>query len=381
MRSTPHITRLTLILIVCLSAVLAAAPAAVAVVEAQDAPSATITRTAFEFERNGVNFFIDLNVANMQGQDVIVGLWFLDSNDDYLGNAGWGDDYEDSAGNLAVWEHIEPCCAITEYSRANAGTIAFFVPYSEFPSVDYDYTYTPYVSVQAAESGEQLGYAWFDDSLRVLGSEDDPVGYQVWLSIRSLRVNDVQEDGFLEDGIDELMLTYTMTEVTGDGYTGGFDMYAWANNVDQGDIVSDQEFPWLYVDTVATSDVVLWMELVEVDDYSGAQQYIGAVNAMLGTVSLVTTPLKLAPPYAAGITLASWISGVADITVNIIALLDPNDPLGAPQLVLEPNNLRGIAEYDDGWYSSWEFWSDNNYNYEVEYSVFALPYYRHRPVE
>jgi hypothetical protein len=346
---------------------------------AQDTRSADITRIDYEFERSGVRFYVDADLYNMRSQAAFVTIWFVDSGNNYLANAGNGSDYEDSQGNLSVWDVVNPCCDSTEYSRANGHTIDLFVPYSQFPSVDYDYTYRAYVNIQAKSDNATLAEGWLDQPIQVNGA-DDPYGYQVWLSIRGITVTNIQEDGFLEDGADEPMLTYSLGEVTADNYAGAFDAYVWADTVHTGDQVGSDPFSWVYVDVAANSAVVMWIELDEIDDYSAAQQYIGAVNGILGTLSLVTTPFKLAPPYAAGITIAAFISGMADLTVNLIALLDPNDVFGSPQEVMVPDNLRAIAATGDPWDSWYRFYNDN-YDYTVNFSVFVLPYYRQRPAD
>jgi hypothetical protein len=308
---------------------------------AQDTRSADITRIDYEFERSGVRFYVDADLYNMRSQAAFVTIWFVDSGNNYLANAGNGSDYEDSQGNLSVWDVVNPCCDSTEYSRANGHTIDLFVPYSQFPSVDYDYTYRAYVIIQAKSDNATLAEGWLDQPIQVNGA-DDPYGYQVWLSIRGITVTNIQEDGFLEDGADEPMLTYSLGEVTADNYAGAFDAYVWADTVHTGDQVGSDPFSWVYVDVAANSAVVMWIELDEID--------------------------------------AAFISGMADLTVNLIALLDPNDVFGSPQEVMVPDNLRAIAATGDPWDSWYRFYNDN-YDYTVNFSVFVLPYYRQRPAD
>ncbi len=345
-----------------------------AVLHAQDKRSAEVIRVDYEFERNGVRFFVDLNAYNLANQDVDVFLWFVDSGNEYLGNAGWDDSLEDTQGNLVVQETIRPCCDTAEFSRANGYTVGLFVPFNAFPSVDYDYVYTPFVVVRAASDDTELTRYLADELIRVLGTED-PVGYQVWMSIRGITAYDIQEDGFLEDGQDELVLTYDLAEVTGDGYWGSSNMYAWSGVMSTGQTTGPDEFPWVYIDSVASSQVWAGFVFTEVDDYSGAQQYVGAVNAAIGGVALVTYPFTLAPPYAAGIALAGFVSGIADVAVNLVAFLDPNDTFGDPVTTLKPANLQAIAATGDAWDDYYDF-SGDSYHYRVNYSVYVQPYYR-----
>ena len=368
-KSLPRIAWIIIILIS--AALLSGSP-----LHAQDSRRAEVTRVDYEFERNGIRFYIDFDIYNMRDQDVQVLLWFLDSGDEFLGDGGWDDEYSDSQGNIVVKDVVRPCCDTAEYSRANGYTVGLFVPFNRFPSVEYDYTYTPLVVIRAASDNAELARYWSDEAIRVLGTEA-PVGYQVWLSIRGITAHDIQEDGLLEDGEDELLLTYGLAEVTADGYWGSSNMYAWSNIMRTGQTIGPDDFPWIYIDAVASSQVWAGFIFTEVDDYSGAQEYIGLVNASLGGLALVTTPLTLAPPYAGGIAIATFISGVADITINVIALLDTNDSFGDPVTELTPSNLRGIAATGEPWDDYYTFYSDDH-RYTVNYSIYIEPYYRHQ---
>lgn len=364
---------------VAIALVLASAGPLPAPAHAQGSPSATIDRVRYEFEQTGIRFYVDVTVDGERDQDVLVGVWFLyDDSEEYAYNAGPDDEYESQSGSLVTSTLVRPCCDNTVYRREDGSSIDLFIPYNAFPSATYDWAYVPMVAVQSKGSGDFLATeALWDEPITVVGS-GDPLGHVVWLSVRSMQVVEMQESG-LFDSPDEIMLLYTLNEVTPDGYLRAYDMHAWGvYDMTEGETYDADYFPWLQIDAWSGSSVWASLVLTEVDNYEAAQEYIGLVNATVGGVGLVTFPFALNPAVAAGIGIAAFISGVADITINVIALLDTDDVFGDMAQEFTPDRVRALGASGETWDNTYRLTGDD-YDYRVTVSVFVQPYYQHRP--
>jgi hypothetical protein len=354
-------------------------PDSLQVAQAQE-PSVDISNFAVRFDTNGVTYAFDASFDNLVEVELQVVVWaWNDSGETYLYNETGDDEYTtDETGLLYGLIEVEPTFT-PDYQEE----IEVFIPYDQFPFVDYDYTYDPVVIIDTVISKERLLVERMSNhTVRVFG-EEDPYGYRAFLSIREITVHDAVEDGLF---VDEILFIYQLSETTGEWdqpeLAGNefklyeFDMQADAGTMDKGDVIPPEAFRWLEVYVLAERDLWVSFTLTEVVDNEAALEYAGLLNEFVAGGATLAAPFVMSNPVGAmGVAIAAAAATIFNIGVNIYNLLDEATIIGESHERITPAQLAGMYEDDTTWDRTYRF-SDGDFDYEVVVSVYLWPYLR-----
>lgn len=347
-------------------------------VQAQENDDIEINDFKVRFGADGVTYFIDASFDNLVEVDLQVVVWaWNESGESYLYNESGDDAYTSDSGLLYGLTEIEPT-----YTPDYREEIEIFVPYDQFPVVDYDYLYDPVLIIDTVIGRERLLVDRMSNhTVRVHGSEAY-YGYRAFFSVREITVHDAVEDGLF---VDEILFIYQLSESTGEWDLASasnefkvyeFDLQADYGTMDKGDVIGSGAFRWLEVYVLADHDLWVSFTLDEVVDNGAALEFASTLNGVVAGVATVGAPFVVSNPVGA-MALAVAAAGATLINVGVLVfdLFDEATSIAELHERITPAELATMAANDSTWDRTYRF-EDGDYDYEVVVSTYLWPYLR-----
>ena len=95
-------------------------------------PIANIYNVISSLESNGIRYTFTLDIDNLKGETVRVGLWLRDTNDNLISHAGSNSDYKDPSGYVTAQKNATP-----RYDGSRWSNFSLYIPFSELPTGSY----------------------------------------------------------------------------------------------------------------------------------------------------------------------------------------------------------------------------------------------------
>ena len=233
---------------------------------------AAIQGISYQFEEAGLRMFVDFEVNGYAGQNVDVYAWFrAASSDEVLINPLEDETYSNADNQLRTAIRTEACCEQTVYTNAE-----LYIPYNQFPSPDYRYRYYPQIQIVVNDDEVLTTRHFTNQQIEVLGDEN-PVGYIVQMNFPRLYVHEVYAGVSLGYRWDDVLVVYGMHEIDRHGTLVPGDQSYWTESVfprnrysPNGDAV--------YLDVLATSNLVVDLELWSLANIDATQDYIDGLK-------------------------------------------------------------------------------------------------------
>lgn len=342
-------------------------------------PNVEVNDFNIRFDNNGVTYVIDASFDNLVEVELEVVVWaWNESGDSYLHNETGDEDYTNASGLLYSRVYVEPT-----YTPDYREEIEVYIPYDQFPYVDYDYLYDPVITIADIATRETLySRRKSNHEIRVHG-EEGAYGYRAFLSIREITVHDALEDGLF---VDEILFIYQLSETTGEWdnleVAGNefklyeFDMQADYGTMDKGDVIDAGAFRWLEVYVLAERDLWVSFTLNEMVDNEAALEYASTLNSFVAGGATLAAPFVLSNPVGAmGLAIAAVAATIFNIGVNIYNLLDEATTIAESHERITPAQMANMAANDTTWDRTYRF-EDGDFDYEVVVSAYLWPYLR-----
>lgn len=344
------------------------------------APAIELNAFAVRFDTNGVTYVVDASFDNLVEVDLEVVVWaWNESAEVYLYNETGDEEYTtEESGLMYTRVNIEPT-----YTPDYREEIELYLPYDQFPYLDYDYAYEPVVIIDNARTDERLFVQRMSNhEVRVYGTEG-AYGYRAFMSVRGITVHDPVEDGVFQGAPDDILFLYQLSESTGDWEQGGtefklyeFDMQADAGTMEGGDVIPATAFRWLEVYVLADRDLWVSFALTEVVDNELALEYAGTLNEFVAGGVTLGAPFVISNPGGAmGLAIAATAATIFNIAVNIYDLLDEATTIGESHESISPAQMAQMYTNDSTWDRTYRF-NDDDFDYEVVVSTYLWPYHR-----
>ena len=342
-------------------------------------PDIELNDFSVRFDTNGVTYVIDASFDNLVEVDLEVVVWaWNETGESYLYNETGDEEYTNSSGLLYSRAYIEPT-----YTPDYREEIEIYIPYDQFPYVDYNYIYDPVITIANIATRETLYSGRMSNhEIRVYG-EEGAYGYRAFLSIREITVHDALEDGLF---VDDILLIYQLSETTGEWdeleVAGNefklyeFDMQADFGTMDKGDVINSGAFRWLEVYVLAERDLWVSFTINEVVDNETALEYAATLNSFVAGGATLGAPFVISNPVGAmGLAIAAAAATIFNIGVNIYNLLDEATTIAESHERISPVQMAQMATNETTWDRTYRF-SDGDFDYEVVVSAYLWPYLR-----
>lgn len=354
---------------------------------AQSQPAAQISDLVYEQTSDGIWIRFTLEVQNMSGQEVRVGLWAVNAESgEFVRMAGSDQTYSDPKGLLTLQDVVTPNYDNTIWDTSAGKAFKLFIPFSAFPGGNY--SWYPYIEVQDNANGNDFleGNNHFTNTVIPMQSGSQSGGsktvYKVTLLPMYLYTTNREEQ---TSGEDEVVLTYLLAEnETGSSdfrLDGQSKLGSWSyDNVKEGKYFGP--FPALEIWVKDGSGFGVSFVLNETEDYSSAKKYSDSVSkwsGRVGTAATIGAPLDPSGTTAAIASAAEAVKLVSDaagLAIDVVGFFDDNDELGDSRYGYSSGDvsyLKNLGNGAPGCAAKEVIWSGSNnfddFKYVFNYTV------------
>ncbi len=293
---------------------------------------AAIHDISYQFEEAGLRMFVDFAVNGYAGQNVDVYAWFRSAQtDEVLINPLEDETYSNTDNQLRTATRTQACCEQTVYNN-----MELYIPYNQFPSTDYRYRYYPQIQIVVNDVDVLTTRYFTNQQIEVLGDEA-PVGYIVQMTFPSLYVQEVFAGVSLGYRWDDVLIVYGMHEIDRHGTVVPGDQSYWTESV----FPRNQYSPngdAVYLDVLATSNLVVDLELWSLANIDATQDYIDGLKdarrvAQRGAQRLIPRLFRSAATGA-----LRYVNGFLLIQ-DIASLFRQDTEISSDSLTFTPNQL------------------------------------------